>query len=177
MMDMKAEQLAKHVHKNMITHIRRNDRVGKTIGACLDTYQVIIGRKQHFLSLNAYSHDYRAPQSESVITYIWEGLSQIGFTLHGPSLWTQTHQYENDSALMEDMVIERERRRGTVLAFKPYNLWGVNACRLYLGVSMLSKILDETGQSIAPWAMYSNRRNETMAIKFPHQPAKSPALI
>ena len=87
MMDMKAEQLAKHVH-NMITHIRRNDRVGKTIGACLDTYQVIIGQKQHFLSLNAYSYDYRPPQSESVITYIWEGLSQIGFTLHGLSLWT-----------------------------------------------------------------------------------------
>ena len=175
MMDMKVEQLAKHVH-NLITHIRRNDRVGKTIRACLDTYQVIIGRKQHFLTLNAYSHDYRPPRSESVITYIWEGLSQIGFTLHGPSLWTQPHQYENDSALMEDMIIERERRRGTVSAFKPYDLWGVNACRLYLGVSMLSEITDETGQSIALWAMYGHRRNETIAITFPHQP-KPPALI
>ena len=41
---------------------------------------------------------------------------------------------------------------------------------------MLSTILNETGQSIALWAMYGYRRNETITIAFPHQP-KPPALI
>ena len=35
-----------------------------------------------------------------------------------------------------------------VPAFKEHDLWGVNACRLYLKVTMLSEIIDETNMTL-----------------------------
>ena len=175
MMDIKVEQLAKHV-SNMITHIRRDDRVGKTIRACVDTYQLLIGSGKHFLTLNAFAYDYRPPASESVLTYIWEGLSRIGYSLHGSNLWIHPKQHEGDTALMDDFVTARERIRGTVPAFKEDDLWGVNACRLYLNVTMLSQILDDTGQCIAQWAMKGEKQEEDPSITYSYQP-KPPPLI
>ena len=168
LMDLKVEQIARHV-SNLITHIRRGDRVGKTILAGIDHYQLLIGRQEHFLTLNAYTHDYRPPRSESVITYIWEELTNMGYNIQGPSMWVHPKRYDHDTAIMNDIITEREKRRGTVPAFKTHDLWGVLACRLYLKITMLSEIVDDTGHYIEPWAMYGERQSST-TIQYPYQP-------
>ena len=56
-----------------------------------------------------------------------------------------------------------------MLAFKAHDLWGVLACRLYLKVTMLSEIVDDTGQYIESWAMYGERQSNT-TIQYPYQP-------
>ena len=106
MMDLKVEQIAKHV-SNLITHIRRDDRVGKTILASIDTYQLLIGRANHFLTLHAFTHEYRPPSSESVITYIWEGITNMGYSLQGPSMWVHPKKYNIDPSLMDEIITER----------------------------------------------------------------------
>ena len=107
-MDLKTEQIAKHV-SNLITHVRRDDRDGKTTIASINTYQLLIGQAQHFMKLNAFTHEYQPPKSESVITYIWEGITNMGYTIEGPSLWVYPEKYDRDTAIMDDVITERER--------------------------------------------------------------------
>ena len=106
-MDFKTEQIAKHV-SNLITPVRQDDKVGKTMIASINTYQLLIGPAEHFMKLNAFTHEYRPPKSESVITYIWEGITNImGYTIEGPSLWVYPEKYDRDTAIIDDVVRER----------------------------------------------------------------------
>jgi len=50
----------------------------------------------------------------------------------------------------------------------------VNACRLYLNVTMLSLILDADGNSIQHWPMYGTQQNET-GLEYPYQPLPPPS--
>ena len=93
----------------------------------------------------------------------------MGYSIKGPSMWVHPKQYDRDTAIINDIITEREKRRGTVPAFKAHDLWGVLACRLYLKVTMLSEIVDDTGQYIEPWAMYGDRQSNT-TIQYPYQP-------
>ena len=161
MMDIKTEQLARHVH-NHIIQLRKDDRVGKTIMACIDMYQGTLGTRTPFYTRNAFDFDYRPPRSMSVITYIWESLSRIGFTLHISNAWVPKQDHDNDTAIMDDMMEERKRRSGQTGTFQKYDLWMANACRLYLKISMLSDI-------IQPWVFSGDRQLDT-TIKHPYQP-------
>ena len=49
----------------------------------------------------------------------------------------------------------------------------VNACRLYLKVTMLSENIAADGTSIQPWAMHGTKQNET-ALGYPYQPTPPP---
>jgi len=49
----------------------------------------------------------------------------------------------------------------------------VNACRLYLNVTMLSEILDANGEYIQQWEMHGTQQNET-AMEYPYQPRPPP---
>ena len=49
----------------------------------------------------------------------------------------------------------------------------VNACRLYLKVTMLSEILDANGEYIQQWAMHGTQQNET-AMEYQYQPRPPP---
>ena len=53
-------------------------------------------------------------------------------------------------------------------AFKEDYLWGVNACWLYLKVTMLSEITDNTGQNIETWAMYVIQSSPSFSILVLH---------
>jgi len=49
----------------------------------------------------------------------------------------------------------------------------VNACRLYLNVTMLSEIMDANGEYMQQWAMHGTQQNET-AMDYPYQPKPPP---
>lgn len=95
-------------------------------------------------------------------------------------MWVHPKKCDNDTAIMgDDIITERERRRGIVPAFKQEDdILGMIACRLYLKVTMLSEIIDAAGHNIEQWALHSeqNKNTNTTTLEYPYQPNPLPII-
>jgi len=111
----------------------------------INAYQIHLGSEQPFLSQDPKSFPHRQPRATSCITYMWEELREIQGHINIPDTWHPSKANEKDEAII-DAVLR------TLQAKTPHlvkdTIWMVNACRLYLKVTMLSEILDADGNCI-----------------------------
>ena len=172
LVNLEAEQLAMHV-SGMIAQIRKKDRVGQTMLACIDAMQIYLGTGEQFFSLQAHTIEYRPDRRESQLTYIWEELNSIGCKLYSKEFWTPTERGNNDSAVMDAIVKMKSKRQGTSQHLPKQSIWHANACRLYLKITMLHEICTPCGKYIHDWAMDGSKQYETdMVYPFQDKPPK-----
>jgi len=167
--DLKVEQLAQHVHR-LIGNVRKRGNLGNIILMTFNAYQLHIGTAQPFLSQDPHLFPHRLPRDTSCITFIWEELRAIQGHIQIPELWRPPKSNVNDEAIIDAVL--RTIQAKTPQLVKD-TIWMVNACRLYLNVTMLSEIMDANGAYIQQWAMNGTQQNET-AMDYPYQPKPPP---
>ena len=165
--NMATEQIAQHTHQ-MIGSMRRNDLVGQTMRAAIDSYQIYLGTEKQFLEQNPEDFQYKLNPTKSPITYIWLKLWKMKGKLRISAAWTPTPKRENDCAIMDRFRDRIEEQKGTSGSHGKYTIWHANACRLYMKVTMLSDITNPDGRSIAKWALNGSKKAIT-PIEYPRQ--------
>jgi ribonuclease HI len=166
--NLSAEQLAMHI-TGLVTQLRKRDRVGLTMHASIDALQLYLGTTAHFFTLNANTMEHRPSRRESPLVYIWEELNSIQCSLICEKFWTPTKTGTNDVAIIDAIQLIKNRRKGTTNHLPKTTIWYVNACRLYLQVTMLSEITTPCGNYLEEWAFHGTRRNPNAFLKYPHQ--------
>jgi len=99
---------------------------------------------------------------------MWEELHKYNAHIEAHDLWVPPLAHKNDRNIMDDLLEQQEKRRGTLSAVHSKDLINANACRLYLKVYNISDIVTSDGKEIATWAMDGTVQNATHLI-FPHQ--------
>ena len=69
---------------------------------------------------------------------------------------------------MDAILAEKKKWQGTSNHLHKTTIWYVNACRLYLRVTMLNEICTPCGKFIEEWAL-EGTRNEATTLIYPHQ--------
>jgi len=137
----------------------------------INAYQLHLGTEQPFLSQDPHSFPRRQPRVTSSITYFWEELRAIQGHIQIPEIWCPPKANDKDKAIIDAVL--RTLQAQTSQLVKD-TIWMVNACRLYINVTMLSEILDAEGNYILQWAMHGTQQNET-EIEYPYQPLPPPS--
>ena len=173
LISLEAEQIARHV-TGIISQLRKNDRVGQTMRACIDALQIYLGTETQFFTLPAYTIEHRPDRKESQLVYIWEEITSLGCQLISNKFWTPVKKGNNDVAIIDEIMNTVQQRQGTTNHLPKKAIWYVNACRLYLHVTMLHEICTTCGKYIHDWAMDGRQRNPNNKLQYPHQ--KKPPL-
>jgi ribonuclease HI len=168
LVDLDAEQLALHV-SGLIAQLRKRDRVGLTMQASIEALQIYLGIKDQIFMTPAGIQEHRPSRRESQIVYIWEELNSIGCQLVSARFWTPKAKGLNDVAIIDAVKDIKQQRQGTSNHLPATTIWYVNACRLYLRVTMLSDIASPCGQYIEEWAYYGTGINLSTKLKYPYQ--------
>ena len=174
LVNLEAEQLSMHV-SGIISQIRKKDRVGETMLACIDALQIYLGTSEHFFMLQAHTIEHRPDRRESQLTYIWEELNSIGCNLVSKEFWIPTTKGDNDGAVMDAIMNMKKRRQGTSQHLPTQSIWHANACRLYLKITMLHEICTPCGKYIHEWAMDGSQQYETDLV-YPYQDKPPPQV-
>ena len=111
LVNLEAEQLSMHV-SGLIAQIRKKDRVGQTMLACIDALQIYLGTAEHFFRIQAHIIEYRPERKESQLVYIWEELNSLGCTIVSNEFWTPEVKGENDGSIMDAIIATKKRRQG-----------------------------------------------------------------
>jgi hypothetical protein len=172
LLNVEAEQLALHV-AGVIKQVRKQDRVGQTMIACIDALQIYLGTMEQFFSLQAHKIEHRPDRKMSQLVYIWEELNQLGCKLVSDEFWTPAKNGENDGAIMDAIIETKIKRKGTTNHLPKQAIWLANACRLYLKVTMISDISSACGKYILNWAMDGSQRSTTTLV-YPNQDKPPP---
>ena len=175
LVNLEAEQLSMHI-SGLIAQIRKKDRVGQTMLACIDVLQIYLGTAEHFFKLQAHIIDHRPERKESQLVYIWEELNHLGCTIISEEFWMQKGKENNDGAIMDAVAATRMRRQGTSQHLPKQSIWLANTCHLYLKVTMLHEICTPCGQyHIHNWAMDGSQQYNTDLV-YPHQDEPPPQV-
>jgi hypothetical protein len=173
LVNLTAEQLSMHV-TGLILQIRKFDRVGQTMLACIDALQLYLGTTRQFFQLKPSTLEHRPSRKESQLMYIWEELAAQKLQLISHNFWTPTAVGSNDVSIIDAVMVERDKRRGTTNHLHKMTIWYVNACRLYLRVTMLNEICTPCGEYVHDWALYGHHRNESAMLTYPYQDKPPP---
>ena len=173
LVNLEAEQLAMHV-SGMISQIRKNDRVGQTMRASIDALQIYLGLETQFFLLQPHIIEHRPSRKESQLVYIWEELNMLGCQLVSNKFWTPTTKGDNDVAIIEAIMRTKKMRKGTTNHLHKQTIWYVNACRIYLNVTMLHEISTACGKYIHSWALNGSGRNVRESVQYPYQEKPPP---
>jgi len=88
-----------------------------------------------------------SPTEGNIMHYLHLGQGHIQI----PATWRPPKANDRDEAIIDAVL--RNLQANTPTLVKD-TIWMVNACRLYLNVTMLSEILDADGNSIQHWVIY-----------------------
>jgi hypothetical protein len=175
LVNLHAEQLAMHV-TGLIIQIRKNDRVGQTMLACIDALQIYLGTATQFFQLLPSDVEHRPRRKDSQLMYIWDELVTLNFQLISHRFWLPKKNGDNDVSIIDAIISEKKKRKGTTNHMNKLAVWYVNACRLYLRVTMLYEICTPCGKYIYDWAYRGTHRNPAATLHYPYQD-KPPAHI
>jgi hypothetical protein len=132
-----------HQTKMLISHVRKQDHIGKMIGISLDHLQLQAGVSWPVLSqLGATQRRYVDP---CFLTKTWEFLDSIGTHIRFDTDEWLCPQRTGDVFIMEQLA--------TLHRLKPADLVHAQRCRLFLGVTTLADITNTDGRSICEWAL------------------------
>ena len=167
--DMKVEQLSQHVHR-LIGNVRKGGNLCKIILMTINAYQLHLGSERPFLSQDPKAFPHRQPRATSCLTYIWEALREIQGHINIPGTWCPSKANGKDEAIIDAVLRTIQAKTPNLVKD---TIWMVNACRLYLKVTMLSEILDTDGICIQQWAMNGTQQSTTV-LEYPFQPRPPP---
>ena len=137
--------------------------------ASIDALQIYLGTEEHFFKVQAHKIELRPNQKANQIVYMWEELTMLGCQLVSDIFWTPKNKGINDRSIIDAVTNTMHERQGTSNHFPRKALWYVNACCLYLKVTMLHEISTECGKFIQTWAMDGSRTNPKNTLVYPHQ--------
>ena len=173
LINLEAEQLALHV-SGMIAQIRKDDRVGQTMRASIDALQIYLGTEVQFFTLQSHAIEHRPSRKESQLVYIWEELNLLGCKMVSENFWTPTPSGVNDVSIIDAIIRTKKIRQGTENHLHKQAIWYVNACRIYLKITMLNEICTPCGRYIYSWAMDGSQTSEENTIIYPYQEKPPP---
>ena len=108
----------------------------------MDQHQQLIGCEVHFLSLPCTQYRYG---KKSRMKFLWQSNTKHGVTLKVSNPGIQLPQRENDVFIMD---------RITATSHPTHILERLNDVRLWLHVSRLSDMVNQSGDKIENWALY-----------------------
>jgi len=161
------EQLCKHT-KMTLSHLRSKSSTGTSMHHLLSAFQLYVGCEFPFWSENPADYPHAPSPQTSRISYLWHKLRSIGTTLYVRDMWTPTSKGINDVFIMSALTDLQIMSQGDTEYITNSDMHEMNACRLYLKVTMLSDITDDTNKSIYPWALTGSEQSNT-TITYPHQ--------
>ena len=159
-----AEQAISQI-KHIIGHIRKQDETGKLIQISMETQQLIAGTTEYFWNLPFEQYTYA--QEPTLLTSLWRFFHCFRkkgekITIEFPSMWRPKLNRVNDASIMEEIVTKNP-------TLTTENLMDINACRLYLQVSMISEIVTADGKTIENWALTMLKSHRKSTLRWPIQ--------
>ena len=174
LVNLEAEQLSMHI-SGIITQIRKKDRVGQTMLACIDSLQIYLGTTEQFFKTQAHTIEHRPSRKQSQLVYIWEELNLLGCSVISDEFWVPDIKGENDESVMDAISRTKRSRQGKTQHLPKHAIWYANACRLYLKITMLHEICTPCGCYIQEWAMDGRQQHDTDLV-YPYQDKPPPAV-
>ena len=162
-MSLSTEQLSKHV-KMTISHLRAQSATSTGLHHLMSTFQIYVGGEFPFWKKKPEDYPHAPPLTTSRISYLWHQLWSIGATLSVHDMWTPTSKGQNNISIMSAFRNIQIMSQGDTEYITPSDMHELNACRLYLQVTMLSDITTDDNSSIHPWALTGESRNPTQLV-------------
>jgi hypothetical protein len=155
---LETEQAVGHT-KLMVSHLRKEDEVGRMLQTSIDQLQIQAGTSWAVLS--RHGNKARMYVDPCYAYHPWAILDRIGSHIRlEPTTWTRP-QRVGDRFIMDDVAI--------LPGIKPIELVHVQRVRLFLGVTTLSDISSSDGKTFCDWLLpvYENPRKPV--FRFPRQ--------
>jgi hypothetical protein len=150
--------------KMLLSHVRKQDQVGKLLSISLDHLQLQAGVSWPVLSKNGDQP--RQYVDSCYLTSTWKFIDSIGAQIrfdHEPWLLPQR---QGDVFIMEQL--------STLPGITPTELVHAQRCRLYLGVTTLADIVTSDGKSICTWATTGLDITRSPSLQYPRQGRPTP---
>lgn len=152
------EQAVQHT-KLMLSHLRKNDEIGRMLKTSIDHMQLQAGTSWTVLSKPGQK--VRMYVDPCYVSHTWEFLDGIGCHIRlEPKKWMQP-QRMGDSFIMDDVA--------NLNGIKKIDLAHVQRVRLFLGVTTLADISNSDGTSLCEWALNASGNPRDSVFHFPRQ--------
>jgi hypothetical protein len=131
-------------NKLLISHLRKDDTIGRCISDSLDVLQIHAGTSWPVLSQDGTQvHRYVTGTDKTWTTNIWKFNDEHEYTLRCSTTPWLLHQREQDSFIMEEIV--------TIPGINDTDLKAVQRCQLYLKATTIADLTNSAGTALADW--------------------------
>ena len=162
---MATEQIARTT-QSIIGHVRKQSPTGNTFVLTCEAYQLFLGTASQFFTTSPSDHPHRPIKTMSKVTWLWESLSAVGCHIYMTDMWTPSS--EKSHCIMDIIVAEKKRRKGTAKRIPDEHVRLANTCRLWLKALLVSDLTLPDG-TLDPTVYHGTHQRET-TIKFPNYP-------
>ena len=162
---LKTEQMIQHLYLFQ-GHIRRKDAVAESYLVQLRTQQLEIGSATPVLQLDRKKYCYGTVNTR--IDYIWQISTQMNIKTEITEQWTPRKRFRNDQCIM-DIVVASGR-----YSMNKNKLSRINACRLYLQITLVSELTKNDGKQINLEMLSEKGRKRYSAMDYPSQGKPDP---
>jgi hypothetical protein len=147
----------------MISHLQKDDEVGRMFQITLDHLQLQAGVSWSVLSQPG--HMQRHYVNPCYVSNTWDFLDQAGLHLQQDDPTKFLTQRQQDTFIIEIF--------SELPDITPTELKHAQRCRLYLGISTIADITESNGTHLCDWAMQGNQVRSSVHI-YPRQDCPSP---
>jgi len=153
---LETEQAVEHAEL-MVSHIRKEDEIGRMLQTSIDHMQIQAGTSWAVLSRPGKKAQQYVDRCYASTT--WEFLDRIGIHIRmEPTTWTRP-QRVGDRFIMDYVA--------TLSGIKPIDLVYVQRVRLFLGVMTLADISSSDGKTLCDWALSVDENPRKPVFRFP----------
>ncbi len=148
----------------LVSHLCTQDKTANLILIFMSTLQLLVGSATLFFNLTFPK--YAKWIEQSLLTFIWQCVSRVKFSLRIKQAWTPSLQRENDIMIIDHFIS---------LNYKPKDLQSLNRCRLYLQALTLADLVSADGRTMIPETVNGYRLvDRRSTLKWPVQQRPSP---
>ena len=162
---MATEQLALTT-QSIIGHVRKQSPTRITFIITCQAYQLFLGTSQQFFTQAPADFPHQPLKGTRKITWLWESLSAINCHIYLSTMWTP--ESSTSPCIIDLIVLEKRRRKGTVKRIPDEHVRLANTCRIWLKVLHVSYISLPDG-TLDPAIYHGTSQRET-TIQFPNYP-------
>ena len=156
--NLETEQAVEHA-KLMVSHLRKDDEIGRMLQTSIDHLQLQAGTSWAVLSQPG--NKARKYVDRCYASTTWEFLDKIGIHIRmEPTTWMQPQRI-GDRFIMDDVA--------KLSGIKPIDLVYVQRVRLFLGVTTLADISSSDGKTLCDWALTVDENPRKPVFQFPLQ--------
>ena len=139
--------------ETLITSFRHKTQFSSLVNISLQLLQLEAGSNAPVLSYNPGDLSFLTP---TWLTSIWRACISHNINIHIPNITIQDKQRENDTHIMDSLTED----------YTNTQLQSINRCRLWMHVTTLSDITDDSGLALKNWAIKGNKQLDT-TIEWP----------